>query len=156
MNDIDDLIVGTTGMQFPAESKRLEPYNINRFIKCIKQNSLENYCECVIDSAGRIYPVEISIENTISHLAALKRKQSYQEYLDTMPEEYYLNPCIYAMRFVKAIAVHPQTQLGIAKPTPAQLNTLAELKGYGLIHDHFAIRNTSSQTLEEHIKELGV
>lgn len=156
MNDIDDLIVGTADIQFPTESERLEPYDINRFIKYIKQNNLENYCECVIDPAGRLYPVEISIENTISHLAALKRKQSYQEYLDTMPEEYYLNPCIYAMHFVKAIAVHPQTQLGIARPTPAQLNTLAELKRYGLIHDHFAIQNTSSQTLEEHIKELGV
>lgn len=156
MNDIDDLIAGAAGMQFPTESERLEPYDINRFIKYIKQNNLENYCECVIDPSGRIYPVDISVENTISHLAAQKRGQSYQEYLDTMPEEYYLNPCIYAMRFVKAITVHPQSQLGIVKPTSAQLNTLAELRRYGLIHDHFVVQNTSLQTLEEHIKELGV
>lgn len=103
MNDIDDLIVGTADIQFPTESERLEPYDINRFIKYIKQNNLENYCECVIDPSGRIYPVDISVENTISHLAAQKRGQSYQEYLDTMPEEYYLNMLCASLKLLQCI-----------------------------------------------------
>lgn len=147
MNDIEDII--SDAYENIADNYRriIRPIKLTTFISKASKSGFNEFLDCVIDTKGRVYEVDISISNTLSHLAAQAKRLSYQRYLDTVPMNYYFNTDIYAMEVTKAISVRDEKQMGIVPPTKRQIQVLKKLKDAGLIYDNFVFVQSTHRSM---------
>ena len=122
---------------FRYEQTLPKPMSPIGFVRYCKTHDYRNYCEGIIDRQGNIYPMRGSHSTMLAKLYAFEKRQTMDEFYDSVPKKYYFDMDYYTSKGTAAISVRYDCCQGAMLPNARQLETIRLLVTNKLIKDKY-------------------